>query len=585
MGFWILEPSAGGHVPGTSFMGAGSKGPTGLTGSSADTYSSGDSLDPNLKYDTTGPAPIVLIPQPSDDPNDPLNWSLRQRDCITAILCFVSVLASCLTSVLASNTIILVVEFEHSLTETALLTGYHLCSIGVTGIITVATARVWGKRHLYVFGTVLLIVSSFWAGAAKDYNSLLWARILQGVAVCPFEALVNTSVGDLYCVHQRGKRMALTNFSLFGGAFITPVVVGKITSTLGWRWSFYFVGIFSGLLLPLVILFVPETAFRRSSHYNSDIVASTSQIFSGSSSPTHPSTNPDFPVDLVQAREKDEHQEYAPALRDGWVKRMALFNGRKSEDSLWKLVLRPIALLVHPAVFWGVVTQGALIGWTVMIGVVLAFIFVGYPTLFTEVEVGYMYIGAFLGATAGFLLVGPVSDWSARWLTRRNNGIFEPEFRLFLIIPQALTGVLGLYLFGWTSANTLKYGWALPDFFFGLEVMGTIIGAVASSLYIVDAHRDIAVEAFTSLLLFKNFFSYALTTKAFDWILEQGVWRTFWIIGTVQVGVCLLTIPMYIFGKRNRALMQRYDILKMTRLDCKVTKRGGSTFIENVAAI
>lgn len=74
--------------------------------------------------------------------------------------------------------------------------------------------------------------------------------------------------------------------------------------------------------------------------------------------------------------------------------------------------------------------------------------------------------------------------------------------------------------------------------------MGTIIGAVASSLYIVDAHRDIAVEAFTSLLLFKNFFSYALTTKAFNWILEQGVWRTFWIIGTVQVGVCLLTIPM-----------------------------------------
>lgn len=104
-------------------------------------------------------------------------------------------------------------------------------------------------------------------------------------------------------------------------------------------------------------------------------MASTSQIFSGSSSPTQPSTNPDFPIDLVQAtayREKDGHQEYAQ--RDGWVKQMALFNGRKTEDSLWKLVLRPIVLLVHPAVFWGMVTQGALVGWTVMIGVVLAFI-------------------------------------------------------------------------------------------------------------------------------------------------------------------------------------------------------------------
>ena len=29
-------------------------------------------LDPNLKYDRSGPHPILLVPQPSDDPNDPL---------------------------------------------------------------------------------------------------------------------------------------------------------------------------------------------------------------------------------------------------------------------------------------------------------------------------------------------------------------------------------------------------------------------------------------------------------------------------------------------------------------------------------
>lgn len=61
------------HVLGTSFMGAGSK-PPGL----AATIAGGSSeictgeLDPNLKYDTSGSTPIVLIPQPSNDPNDPL---------------------------------------------------------------------------------------------------------------------------------------------------------------------------------------------------------------------------------------------------------------------------------------------------------------------------------------------------------------------------------------------------------------------------------------------------------------------------------------------------------------------------------
>lgn len=134
-----------------------------------------------------------------------------------------------------------------------------------------------------------------------------------------------------------------------------------------------------------VVLFVPETAFRRSARYNTDIAPSTSQVTLESSSPASPLPNPDFPVDLVQAaayREKDGLQEgYAPAQRDGWLKRTSLFNGRKTDDSLWKLVLRPIVLVVHPAVFWGMLTQGALIGWTVMIGVVLAFI-VSFPDIF-----------------------------------------------------------------------------------------------------------------------------------------------------------------------------------------------------------
>lgn len=49
-----------------------------------------------------------------------------------------------------------------------------------------------------------------------------------------------------------------------------------------------------------------------------------------------------------------------------------------------------------------------------------------------------------------------------------------------------------------------------------------------------------------------------------------------------------MTADVDIFGKRNRALMHRYDILKMTQLDCKVARGGGNpgnAFIENVAVI
>lgn len=99
------------------------------------------------------------------------------------------------------------------------------------------------------------------------------------------------------------------------------------------------------------------------------------------------------------------------------------------------------------------------------------------------------YTGAFIGALLGFALTGLVSDWSANLLTRLNNGVYEPEFRMVLVIPQLILGCAGIYGFGWTSADAGTYGWFWPDFFFALVVMGMVCGAVASALYIVDAHR------------------------------------------------------------------------------------------------
>lgn len=102
-----------------------------------------------------------------------------------------------------------------------------------------------------------------------------------------------------------------------------------------------------------------------------------------------------------------------------------------------------------------------------------------------------MYAGAFIGALLGFVVSGLLADWSARVLTRRNKGIYEPEFRIVLVVPQLVFGCAGMFGFGITSSNTFRYGWFWPDFFFALVIMGTVIGAVAGALYIVDAHSKL----------------------------------------------------------------------------------------------
>lgn len=54
-----------------------------------------------------------------------------------------------------------------------------------------------------------------------------------------------------------------------------------------------------------------------------------------------------------------------------------------------------------------------------------------------------------------------------------------------------------------------------------------------------------SIEGFTCLLVFKNLFSFGLTFKGFDWMIEaNNNQKVFNIIGSVQLGICALTIPM-----------------------------------------
>ncbi|KAI4167606.1 MAG: hypothetical protein LQ343_007070 [Gyalolechia ehrenbergii] len=468
----------------------------------------------------------VIVEDPEDVPvllEDPpalalVNWPLWKRDVILVILSAISVIASTLSSLLAANTVTLSLYFGRDFTQMALLTGYHLCGVGVAGFIFVASARIWGKRHLYLLGTVLIIISSAWGGAVgTNYASLLWARVIQGVGLAPFEALVNASVGDLYYVHERGTRMALSNLALFGGAFFAPVLVGKITQTIGWQWSFNLIAIFTGALLPLIFFFVPETGYNRQSSGCAKAM--------NNGNPRH--TNEEYELPETSNPTSFDKHDYKPPNgntppKTTFAQSLLPFNGRKSNANFIKLVLRPFPLFLHPAVLWACLIQGTLIGWTVMIGVVLAAIFLGPPLWFNEVETGYMYTGPFVGAIIGFLVSGLLADWSTRFMIKRNKGVYEPEFRIVLVVVQLVFGCVGLYGFGITAEDVERYGWFLPDMFFAFEVAGMVLGAVASALYIVDAHREIAVEAFTCLLVFKNMFSFGLTWGAYNWVVEAG---------------------------------------------------------------
>ncbi|OAA67556.1 MFS transporter [Cordyceps fumosorosea ARSEF 2679] len=565
MGLGVLEPKGHEQVPGTTRY-----------YDDPDRPRMAGEHDAHLKTNDSG---LILTPQPSDDPNDPLNWPILKRDCVTFLLCWAGVLATSLGPILAANTVTLIGNIALTITDAVVLTGYLLAGAGGAVIFFVPSARVYGKRHLFLLGLVIVIATSAWAGAVplsadtpedarRHFRSMAAARAIQGVGIAPFESLLNAAIGDMYFVHQRGIRMAFANLAVFGSAFFTPIVVGKITATIGLGWTFYFVAIFTGATLPAIVLFCPETAFRREARFNTDIYTEEDMLQPRSSGSS-------------ETNEKEHHSGFralptnrlqpcgdASAPRKTFVESMSLFDGRKTDDPYLTLLLRPFPLLMNPAFIWACLIQGTMIAWTIFMGALVASIFIGPPLFWGTAKSGYGYTGAFVGALIGFAICGLVADVSVRLMTAANKGVYEPEFRILLIIPMLIASAIGLFGFAITVEDVASQNRPviIPLVFFGFEVAGMVIGAVASSLYIVDAYRDLAIEGFTLTILFKNFFSFVVTYYALDWLIAGGIRRVLVIISILQVVICLTSIPMYVYGKRGRAFFHRHDPIAMCRL-------------------
>jgi len=193
--------------------------------------------------------------------------------------------------------------------------------------------------------------------------------------------------------------MALSNFCVFGGSFLTPVLVGVIADRIGYQWTFYFVAIFAGIMLPLVILFVPETAFRREEKFDIDTMGNLLVLdgeemkmlgnkYSSITSVEHEAAG--NTVKIGAGDSPDQQPVGGSPRKATFLESIMPFNGRKTDERYLHLLLRPFALFLHPGILWACLIQGTLIGFTVLIGVTLAAIMLGPPLWFGEVETGYM---------------------------------------------------------------------------------------------------------------------------------------------------------------------------------------------------
>lgn len=138
---------------------------------------------------------------------------------------------------------------------------------------------------------------------------------------------------------------------------------------------------------------------------------------------------------------------------------MNCWNSPFTEESLWQLFLRPIPLLCLPPVLWGTLAQGVSVGGMVAITTNSERAF-SMTYQWSAWQCGLPYLASMAGAVVSIFGGGWLSDVTADWLTRRNQGRREPEMRLPALVLSTICGPLSLLLYGFGIA--CKWHWAVP---------------------------------------------------------------------------------------------------------------------------
>lgn len=201
--------------------------------------------------------------------------------------------------------------------------------------------------------------------------------------------------------------------------------------------------------------------------------------------------------------------QYTNRLRErpriSFVQALKPFSGRIARDKWLHVAARPFVLFAYPSVLWSAMVYTLSVGWLIVLSEVVSHIYEsGEVYNFTALQTGLIYISPFIGGLLGTMVAGKVSDVIVRFMTRRNGGVYEPEFRLVMAIPIALTTVIGLMGFGWSAQE--RDLWIVPTIFFGLISFGCCLGSTTSITFCVDSYRQYAGEALVTLNFSKSKF-------------------------------------------------------------------------------
>ncbi|MBD2679075.1 MULTISPECIES: MFS transporter [Nostoc] len=117
-----------------------------------------------------------------------------------------------------------------------LITVFTLPALILGPVIGILADR-WGRKRIIVPALFLFGIAGTACAFVRDFNLLLYLRLLQGIGAAPLLSLSITLIGDLYTGDRRTEAMGYSASINSVGTATYPIIGGAL-ATMGWYYPF-----------------------------------------------------------------------------------------------------------------------------------------------------------------------------------------------------------------------------------------------------------------------------------------------------------------------------------------------------------
>lgn len=521
---------------------------------------------------------VILVPQPSDSVNDPLNWPHWKKLWNFFFLAVITGFTAATSNDAGAIQDTLNKQYGISYGVMNTGAGVLFVAIGWNTFLLTPVASLYGRKISYFICIFLGLVGSIWFALTKTSRDVILSQLFVGASEACAEAHVQQSLMDMYFLHQLGSVLTVYISATSVGTYLGPLIAGFIVGFPGFRWVGWIAAIISGVILIVIVFGMHETIFHRSKYQGfvnelqlgqkvgqnemeealeQELISKTNEVKVKS---TADESGVQGSLDSRMSSHNDmeaihtSHFGANEPLNSYWQQVKFITKAPNLVGTGFKQYIKRLILLFRVFTFPPLIFSGLVWG---MQDALLTFYltvednqYYNPPYNYGNTGVALMNIPCLIGALIGCVYAGTISDYFTIWMAKRNNGVQEAEFRLYFLIIPAILCPIGLVLFAVGTDQVWHWGVT----YFGLGLVGVGFGASGDVAmgYLMDAYPDMVVEMMAGVSVINNMFGCIFTFTCSQWLLAMSNTKTFSILAAITLVIMGSAIPFIIYGKRIR---------------------------------